>query len=252
MENEIRHNPELARNVAALSAPPDADQNSRPALARRGGIAAVTLLGFAVLLAGFGGQVFHKVATLGTTTSDESLNALQGSSHPVEAVAPPGADSAVLLGAGTLVATYDFTLRAASPVSLLGLSPGQVIGAGDRAFSGAPVLPFTVTILAIDLSAASVRVMARDDFTLILPVSQDQLSKVRIGDGAEVTMDALPAKTFKAEVVTIAPFVTAGRGTIDVHLRLVDAHPEFRPNMAARVRMCGCLGEFDNLETETQ
>lgn len=70
-------------------------------------------------------------------------------------------------------------------------------------------------------------------------ISEDDISKVRIGQHAEVTAKAYPDKTFKAEVVSKIPKQNdkRGGGVVTVKLKLVDLAPTdlALSNIAARV-----------------
>jgi multidrug efflux pump subunit AcrA (membrane-fusion protein) len=155
--------------------------------------------------------------------------------------------SAPVIGAGTLIPTRLVILHTDVPLGLLSLTAGDVIAAGTRIFATDPVsvvLPFTARILTIDPQSNTVSVMEADAYTLVLPVAEAQLSRVVIGDTADVQFDALPGQTFVAEVSAIAPLVTLGRGTVNVSLILQSPPETLRPNMAARINLCGCHSDL--------
>lgn len=241
MEHKHTYQQDLAQRVAALSAPQEpqaASSNEAPYKQNRQGFVAATALALVLLAStgmwyGFRASAASPTAEMTAATASDVL--------PVDAVAAPliNANTPVL-GAGTLMAAQMIVLHSDAATALLSLSADEVIAAGTPAFLDAPALPFDARVLLVDTMTGDVTLMRADDYQVVLPVAEVQLSRVAIGDTAEVQFDAISGETFTATVTTIAPMVTAGRGTVNVALTLQNPPTNLRPNMAARITLCGC------------
>jgi HlyD family secretion protein len=75
----------------------------------------------------------------------------------------------------------------------------------------------------------------QDSRELIVPLDEKNLAPVRLGQRAEVIADAYPAQVLAAEVSFIAPAVDSSRGTLDVHLRLLEEAAFLRQGMSVSV-----------------
>jgi len=79
-----------------------------------------------------------------------------------------------------------------------------------------------------------------DSREILLPLDEKNLAPVAIGQQALVIADAYPDRPYRAEVSFIAPSVDTARGTIDVHLQLLEPADALRQGMTVSV----------NIETE--
>lgn len=68
-----------------------------------------------------------------------------------------------------------------------------------------------------------------DSREILLPLDEKNMAPVALGQSAQVIADAYPARVLQARVSFIAPQVDSARGTLDVHLELLDA-PDFLLN----------------------
>ena len=246
MENEHTYPDQLAQRIAGLSAPYQAQGATRTKAllkpSRKGLVSAAALAFVTVTCVGVWSG-FHMVA--GSPAAASPVAATPDVSSPSAGVA--ATLSAPVIGAGTLVPTHLVVLSTDAPLGLLSLNAGDVVAAGTPVFAAdpaSPVLPFEARILTVDPQSGSVSVMQANAYRLVLPVAEAQLSRVVIGDTADVQFDALPGQTFGADVTAIAPLVTPGRGTVNVSLTLQNPPETLRPNMAARINLCGCPSDL--------
>ncbi len=72
-----------------------------------------------------------------------------------------------------------------------------------------------------------------------------ELARVRPGQGAVLTLDALPGRTFEARVSLVNPVVDRANGTFKVTLEVRDPQGLLRPGNFARVRLR--TGSFDDV-----
>ncbi len=85
------------------------------------------------------------------------------------------------------------------------------------------------------------------DFTPLrarLYFPERELSRVRIGQSADLTLDTHPDRTFKARVSLVNPVVDRNNGTFKVTLELPNTDETLRPGAFARVRLK--TGSFEN------
>ena len=61
--------------------------------------------------------------------------------------------------------------------------------------------------------------------------------RVVAGDRAEVTVEVLPGRTFRGEVVRVVHQADIAKNTVQAKVRIVDPAPELKPDMLARVRI---------------
>ena len=66
-------------------------------------------------------------------------------------------------------------------------------------------------------------------------VSEGNLSKARPGQPVEITLDALPEKRFKGQVVGLVPTVDRAKATVMTKIRFDQLDPRILPEMAAKV-----------------
>jgi RND family efflux transporter MFP subunit len=66
-------------------------------------------------------------------------------------------------------------------------------------------------------------------------VSEGNLSKTKVGQPVEVTLDALPTARFRAHVVGIVPTVDRAKATVMTKIRFDNLDPRILPEMSAKV-----------------
>jgi membrane fusion protein (multidrug efflux system) len=86
-------------------------------------------------------------------------------------------------------------------------------------------------------SADSSLFVVEDLDTLILRVSvpERELSKLSVGQPAELTFDAVPGRTFQGEIALISPSIDPATATFGVRIRVTESGGLLRPGMFARV-----------------
>jgi HlyD family secretion protein len=68
-----------------------------------------------------------------------------------------------------------------------------------------------------------------------LDVNESDLSKVRLGQAAQVVPDAYPDRRYAASVVKLAPQIDRQKGTLEVEVRILEPDATLRPDMSVRV-----------------
>jgi len=86
-------------------------------------------------------------------------------------------------------------------------------------------------------SADSSLFVVEDLDTLILRVNvpERELSKLSVGQLAELTFDAVPGRTFQGEIALISPSIDPTTATFGVRIRVTETGGLLRPGMFARV-----------------
>lgn len=86
-------------------------------------------------------------------------------------------------------------------------------------------------------SADSSLFVVEDLDTLILRVNvpERELSKLSVGQPAELSFDAVPGRTFQGEIALISPSIDPATATFGVRIRVTDTGGLLRPGMFARV-----------------
>ena len=69
---------------------------------------------------------------------------------------------------------------------------------------------------------------------LLVPVSESDYTRIKKGDSVDITVDALPGKTFKGSVLRLYPTIDAASHTFSAELVVRNEHRELRPGMYAR------------------
>jgi membrane fusion protein (multidrug efflux system) len=86
-------------------------------------------------------------------------------------------------------------------------------------------------------SADSSLFVVEDLDTLIVRVNvpERELSKLSVGQMAELDFDAVPGRRFAGKISLISPYINAQTATFEVRIRLTDTDSLLRPGMFARV-----------------
>lgn len=76
-----------------------------------------------------------------------------------------------------------------------------------------------------------------DSREILLPLDEKNLAPLALGQHARVIADAYPERALQARVAFIAPAVDPARGTLDVHLELLEAADFLRQGMTVSVEI---------------
>lgn len=74
-----------------------------------------------------------------------------------------------------------------------------------------------------------------DSLIVRVNVPERELAKLSVGQVAELTLDAVPGRTFTGRVALISPYVDAATATFPVRIEVTDSERQLRPGMFARV-----------------
>lgn len=80
-----------------------------------------------------------------------------------------------------------------------------------------------------------IRMANLDDMRAEVDVNESDLTRVHLGQAAEVIPDAYPDATYAATVVKLYPQVNRQKGTLKVEVRVTDADARLLPDMSVRV-----------------
>lgn len=106
------------------------------------------------------------------------------------------------------------------------------------------VAPFDGIVAAVNYSvgdlagsSAAVTVVDLAHLQIKVTVAEVDVEKIKIGNPAQVTLDALPGKTYTAQVTAISPAGTVTQGVVNypVILALTDADNAIKPGMTANL-----------------
>lgn len=106
------------------------------------------------------------------------------------------------------------------------------------------IAPFNGIVAAVNYSvgdsagsSAAVTVVDVSNLQIKSTVAEVDLAKVKVGNTAQVTLDALPGKTYNAQATAISPTGTITQGVVNyqVILTLTDADDAIKPGMTANL-----------------
>lgn len=66
--------------------------------------------------------------------------------------------------------------------------------------------------------------------------------RIAIGDRAEVTVDVLPDRTFRAEIIRVVHQADIAKNTVQAKVRIIDPEAALKPEMLARVKLFPQMG----------
>lgn len=121
-------------------------------------------------------------------------------------------------------AAYDQAVRNLEKTKLVSPIDGVVaqvnFSVGDSAGTG-------VAVMVVDLSQLQVR----------LTVAEVDVAKIKVGQTAQMTLDALPGKTYAAKVLSVAPIATVTQGVVNypVIVALTNNDGQVKPGMTTNV-----------------
>ena len=84
-------------------------------------------------------------------------------------------------------------------------------------------------------SGELIRMANLEDLRAELDVNESDLSRVRMGQPAEVQPDAYPDRRYHARVVKLYPQINRQKGTLKVEVRIEEADEWLRPDMSVRI-----------------
>jgi RND family efflux transporter MFP subunit len=86
-------------------------------------------------------------------------------------------------------------------------------------------------------SSAAVSIVNLSNLQISVTVAEVDLPKIKVGETAQVTYDALPGKTYNARVLQIGPVGTVTQGVVNypVTIALTDADRAVKPGMTANL-----------------
>lgn len=87
----------------------------------------------------------------------------------------------------------------------------------------------------VTVNQAVFRITDFDPLWAVLHVPEKELARLRPGQAATVTADAVPGKEFAGTVLRISPTVTGGSGTFKATIEVHDATRTLKPGMFTRV-----------------
>jgi HlyD family secretion protein len=97
---------------------------------------------------------------------------------------------------------------------------------------GDVITPFSS---ALGSQAAVVTMADMSTLEVEADVSEANISKVHVGQPAEIQLDALPESRFRGEVHRLVPTVDRSKATVTVKIRFVENDPRVLPEMSAKV-----------------
>jgi RND family efflux transporter MFP subunit len=84
-----------------------------------------------------------------------------------------------------------------------------------------------------------IRMANLDDLRAEVDVNESDLSRVQMGQPAEVVPDAFPDRRYPARVVKLYPQVNRQKGTLKVEVGIAEPDEHLRPDMSVRIHFLG-------------
>lgn len=157
---------------------------------------------------------------------------------------------------GTIIAESEITLYSKVNGKLVrnlvemndAVKPNQVVAVVDRDEVGYEYNQFEVrtqiggTVAKVFLNSGAVvnpnvplmQVVAMDRVKALVAVREDRIRFVRVGQTAEVAVDAYPGEHFEGRVTNISPLASAQTRTVDVEIRIPNPAHRLKPGMFAQ------------------
>jgi RND family efflux transporter MFP subunit len=88
---------------------------------------------------------------------------------------------------------------------------------------------------ALDTKGAVVTMADMETLEVEADVSESQLSRIKVGQPAEIQLDAIPGERFAGTVNRIVPTVDRAKATVLVKIRFAERDPRVLPDMSAKV-----------------
>jgi RND family efflux transporter MFP subunit len=84
-------------------------------------------------------------------------------------------------------------------------------------------------------SGELIRLANMDELRAEVDINESDLSKIEIGQPAEVVPDAYPDQRYRAEVVKLYPQINRQKGTLKVEVKILEPDEKLRPDMSVRI-----------------
>ncbi|MBF0422129.1 MAG: efflux RND transporter periplasmic adaptor subunit [Magnetococcales bacterium] len=123
-------------------------------------------------------------------------------------------------------------LRGKAGKTMTILSPVSGVILEKAAVQGMRFMPGEMLYRIADLSTVWV----------LADVFEQDMGLVREGQGAEVTLNAMPGKIFRGKVAFVYPTLTAETRTVKVRIEMPNHHGELRPSLYATVQLAATVG----------
>jgi len=152
-------------------------------------------------------QVAQARLNLANLTSSPTPEDIQAAENAVKQAQVALDQAKLKLAPYTLTAPFDGT------VARLSLQVGQMVGANTQ-----------VGLLSVP-----------DSFDITADMSEVDVARVKVGQEVNITLDALPDRTFKGHVTKVATVGTSTQGVVNypVTIHLDEADPAIKPGMTA-------------------
>ena len=111
-------------------------------------------------------------------------------------------------------------------------APFDAIVLTKNADVGDNITPFSS---AVGAKGAVVTVADMDTLEVEADVAESSLSKIQVGQPAEITLDALPDARFRGSVSRMVPTVDRAKATVMTKVRFETIDPRVLPEMSAKV-----------------
>jgi RND family efflux transporter MFP subunit len=84
-------------------------------------------------------------------------------------------------------------------------------------------------------SGELIRLANMDELRAEVDINESDLSKIEIGQPAEVVPDAYTDRRYRAEVVKLYPQINRQKGTLKVEVKILEPDEKLRPDMSVRI-----------------
>jgi len=130
-------------------------------------------------------------------------------------------------------ATWELTRLQLSYTDIRSPIAGTVTQRLDVVKVGNTVTPVGGVIESADSSLFVVEDL--DSLMLRVNVPERELAKLSVGQVAELSLDAVPGRSFVGKIALISPYIDSGTATFGVRIRVTETGGFLRPGMFARV-----------------
>jgi multidrug efflux pump subunit AcrA (membrane-fusion protein) len=144
----------------------------------------------------------------------------------------------------TMSSINDTALRAAQ--AQLDTAQIAVQQAQDNLAKAQVVAPFDGVVSAVNYNAgdtagtnAAINLVSLGNLQVQVTIAEVDLPKIQVGQAAQLTLDALPGKTYNAKVIKIDPVGTITQGVVNypVTVAITDADGSIDPGMTANLNV---------------
>lgn len=101
---------------------------------------------------------------------------------------------------------------------------------------GEMVAPFTIEQQASGNDAGTIaKIVDLDTLQVEADVNETNLGRIRQGNGAEISVEAFPARKWRGRLDKIVPTADRAKGAVKVRVAILDPHPQLIPEMSSTV-----------------